>query len=90
MSPVFNALCIPQAQVVVACDEYLVRVRKLFKPVDEVENFFLRPVLREVLAMNQDVSFREVLQLMVLAVGVRYLDDSHYEIQSLIITVIIE
>ena len=29
MSPVFNALCIPQAQVVVACDENLVRVREL-------------------------------------------------------------
>ena len=64
----------------VACNEYLVRVRELLKPVDKVENFLLSPVLSEVSAMNQDVSFRDVLQLLVLAVGVRYLDDSHIRV----------
>lgn len=52
----FNILCIPKTQVMVACDKNLVLIRQFYEPVQEVKNFFLCTLFREVATMHNNIS----------------------------------
>ncbi len=54
----------------VAGNKNLVRVRKLHKPVQEIENFFLGAVVTEISTMNQNIAIWNALKKMVAAMGV--------------------
>ena len=55
---VFNGFCIPQIQVVIACDKDFVRVRQSYEPIQKVEHLALCAIMADVTAMNDDISFR--------------------------------
>ena len=74
---VLDALGIPQAEIVVSGDEYLVAVGEFHEPVQEIQHFILRSVFREVSAVHNHISVRKVFQKMVFAVSVGDLDNSH-------------
>lgn len=66
----------------IAGDEDLMRVRKFNEPVQKIKHFILGAVVTEVSAMNEDITFRKVLQKVVLAVRVGDLDYAHSSIFS--------
>ena len=49
---------IPKANVVIAYYKYLMPVRQLHIPIEEVEHLALLTVIADVTAMNDDISFR--------------------------------
>lgn len=63
--------------VVVAGDEYLVPVRQVAKPFDEVEGFHIAACQGEVAAMHQHVGIWHIAQLAVHAVSVGKVEDGH-------------
>ena len=55
---VFNGFCVPQTQVVIACDKDFVRVRQSYEPIQKVEHLALCAIMADVTAMNDDISLR--------------------------------
>lgn len=74
---VLYIISIPQANVVIANYEYLMPVRQLHIPINEVEHLALLTIIADVTAMHDNISLRQVIKLMVSAVSVRYMYDFH-------------
>ena len=60
---ILYALCIPQAQVMIASNEYFVAIRQLDIPVQEIQHFVLIAVMANVTTMYDDISPRQVFYL---------------------------
>ena len=67
---ILYALCIPQAQVMVACNEYLVAIRQIDIPIQEIQHFILIAVMANVTTMYDDISLRQVFYLMMQTMSV--------------------
>ena len=74
---VLYIISIPQANVVIANYEYLMPVRQVHIPINEVEHLALLTIIADVTAMHDNISLRQVIKLMVSAVSVRYMYDFH-------------
>jgi acetyl-CoA acetyltransferase len=60
-----------QAIIVIACNEDLVFVRQATKPFDEVLYFLFCAFFSDVACMHDHIGFRQIFQLMMLAVSIR-------------------
>ena len=58
------------AKVMVASDEYLVLIRKPYKPIEEVESFFLCALFCEIATMDDNISFWKVGQFIMPIVSI--------------------
>jgi hypothetical protein len=67
----------PKADVVVAGNKDLVSVRLVYEPLEEIYCLILCPGYSEVSGVYKNVSRRKILQLMMLSMRIRYVQDCH-------------
>ena len=53
---IFNGFCIPQTQVMIACDKNFVSIGKFYEPIQEIKHLILCAIMTDITAMNDDIS----------------------------------
>ena len=67
---ILYVISIPQAKIVISCYEYLMAIRQLDIPVQEIQHFVLIAIMANVTTMYDDISLRQVFYLMMQTMSV--------------------